>query len=393
MNRDIRLIMWALLLWGVGEGLFYHIQTLYIEQLGAHPVQIGGLLSAMSVASAITLIPAGMLSDRLPRKQVMIGGWIVGLGGVLLIGMARTWQGLIPGLLIYSFSSYCVPVINAYLAHAVSGRDLERTLTTVFAGFALGGIISPMIGGWLAAVWTMRAVYFVSAGIFFLSTLVVSFVSPQPVTRSGQGRLRLGWQEHWRGHCWPIREWRFLAFIGLVGLIFGAMYVGFPLAPNFLADVRGWDVTCIGMLGSLQALGTTTLNLWLGRLGNGGRLQGLLVGQALVWCSACLLVISGAFPALAAAYLLRGAYQGCRSLAQARAVGFGREEERGLVLGITETMIAIAQMTAPYIAGWLYAGNPAWPLWVSLGLIPLAAGMYVGVMPRLMAGNRRWEGT
>ena len=386
MNRDTRLIMWALLLWGVGEGLFYHIQTLYIEQLGADPVQIGGLLSAMSVASAITFIPAGILSDRLPRKRVMIGGWIAGWGGIMLVGMARTWQGLIPGLILYSLSAYCVPVINTYLAHAASGRELEKTLTTVFAGFAVGGIISPMVGGWLAAAWTMRVVYFVSAGLFALSTLVVSFVSPQPVTRNEPSDRHPGHPGHPR-HWRPIRERHFLAFIGLIGLIFEAMYIGFPLAPNFLADVRGWDVTRIGILGSVQALGTTMLNLWLGRLGNGGRPRGLLVGQVLVWCSACLLVVSGAFPVLTAAYLLRGAYQGCRSLAQARAAGFGREEERGLVLGITETVIAVAQVTAPYIAGWLYAGNPAWPLWASLGLIPPAIGLYVGVMPRLTAGD------
>ena len=59
MNRDTRLIALAFLLWGVGEGLFLHVQPLYIRQLGANPVQIGGLLSAMSVVSAVSFLPAG----------------------------------------------------------------------------------------------------------------------------------------------------------------------------------------------------------------------------------------------------------------------------------------------------------------------------------------------
>lgn len=62
------------------------------------------------------------------------------------------------------------------------------------------------------------------------------------------------------------------------------------------------------------------------------------------------------------AYVLCGAYQGCRSLAQARASMLGREGERGLLLGAAETVIASAQIVVPYLAGWLYVGNPALPL-------------------------------
>lgn len=381
MNRDTRLVALALLLWGFGEGLFLYIQPLYIEQLGANPVQIGGLLSAMSVMSAVSFLPGGALADRLPRKWVMWGGWVLGLVAVLLVGSARTWQGLIPGLLLFSFSAYCMPVINAYLAHAVDGRDLERTFTTVFAGYAAGGVISPAVGGWLAEVTTMRTVYFAAAAFFALSMLVVLWVSPQPVSsRVERGR-------RYRSLLTP----RFLRFMALVWLAFVAMYLGFPLASNFLADVRGWDVARIGTLGSFQALGMMLLILVLGRLGSGGHGQeagpsrgarGLVVGQVLVWGSMLLLLLTGAFPVLALAYLLRGAYQGCRSLAQARATTLGGETERGLLLGATETIIAIAQVVAPYVAGWLYVGDPAYPFVASLALIPVALLLVVIGLPR-----------
>ncbi len=362
MNRDTRLVAAALLLWGFGEGLFLYIQPVYIEELGANPVQIGGLLAAMSVVSALTFVPAGMLSDRLPRKWVMWGGWVLGLTGAILAGLARTWRGLIPGLLIYSFSAYCMPVINAYLAHAVGGRNLERTFTTVFASYAAGGLISPSVGGWLAQATTMRAVYFAAAALFTLSALTVLHVSPQPVP--SRERRTQPWRVLLNGH--------FLPFAGLAWLMFVAMYLGFPLAPNFLADVRGWNVGRIGALGSCQALGMMLLTLLLGRLGDGHRVRGLVTGQVLVWSSTLLLLLTGAFPALALAYLLRGAYQGCRSLTQARATVLGGEAERGLLLGTTEMTIAAAQVVAPYLAGWLYATDPTWPWLVSLALIPIA---------------------
>jgi len=372
MNRDIKLVGLALFLWGFGEGLFFYVQPLYIEQLGATPVQIGGLLSIANVVRAATYLPAGLLADSVPRKWVMTGGWITGLLGVLLVGLARSWQGLIPGLLIYALSAYCIPVINAYLAHAVGGRGLARAFTTVFAGFAAGGVISPTIGGWLVEVTTMRTVYFVSALLFAISTFAVVHVSPQPVpTRTEEDR---------RWHS--LLNSGFLRFAAFTGLVFIAMYLAFPLAPNFLQDVGEWRVARIGMLGSFQALGTALLNPLLGRLGDPdrgsgsepkgpiGAAGGLVVGSGLVWGSALMLLVSRGFPMLAAAFLLRGAYQGCRSLTQARATGLAGEADRGLLLGATETLIAIAQVVAPYVAGWLYAGNPTYPFLSSLLLIP-----------------------
>jgi MFS family permease len=396
MNRDTRLITLALLLWGFGEGLFFHIQPLYIEELGADPVQIGGLLSIVAVVRAATLLPAGILADRVPRKWLMIGGWITGLVGVLLVGLARSWQGLLPGLLIYAFSAYCIPVINAYLACAVGGRNLARTFTTVFGGYAAGSVISPAVGGWLAEATTTRMVYFASALLFAVSMLAVVQVSPQPVpTRAAQSR-------RWR----TLLNGRFLRFAASVCVTFVAMYVSFPLASNFLKDVGGWTIARIGTLGSFQALGATFLNPLLGRLSDETRQNtppdscgesliwkkarwsplpgtpGLVVGQALVWSSALILLLAGTFPLLAIAYLLRGTYQVCRSLTQAQATALASEADRGLLLGATETIIAAAQIVAPYAAGWLYAGNPTYPLVASLILIP-AVLLLAFVGPRL----------
>ena len=79
--------------------------------------------------------------------------------------------------------------------------------------------------------------------------------------------------------------------------------------------------------------------------------------------------------------MLLGAYQGCRSLTQARATRLGLEGERGLLLGATETIIASAQIVAPFLAGWLYANDPALPFQVSLIAIPVALALGVVGLP------------
>jgi hypothetical protein len=125
----------------------------------------------------------------------------------------------------------------------------------------------------------------------------------------------------------------------------------------------------------------TVFGLALGRIPHGRRPWGLVVGQGLVWLSALILSSTGSLAAVGFAFLLRGAYQGCRSLTQARSSRLGKEGARGLLLGAAETTIASAEIVAPYIAGWLYAANPTRPLHASLVLIPLALVLSVVALP------------
>jgi hypothetical protein len=173
------------------------------------------------------------------------------------------------------------------------------------------------------------------------------------------------------------------------------MYLGFPLASNFLRNAGGWTIARIGMLGSFQALGAALLNPLLGRMGKGTEqetipdagskphtqrktrrfppvdIPGLAVGQTLVWISVLILLLAGSFPLLALAYLLRGTYQVCCSLTRAQATTLASEANRGLLLGATETIIAASQIVAPYAAGWLYASHPTYPFVASLILLPI----------------------
>lgn len=362
LNRDARLIALSLFLWGFGGGLFAYIQPLYMERLGAGPIQIGGLFSAASLVTTLGYVPVGAVADRLPRKWVMLVGWVIALVAVLWIGLARTWRELVPGFLLYYFTAAFWPVVTAYLADAVQGRDVGRTLATVFAAYAAGGLFAPAAGGWLAEVGAMRTVYFAATAVFVLSTLVLLWLSPQPA------RSRVERKQRWGQR---LLSGRFLRFAAVTWFVFAAMRLMFPLAPNFLVDVWDYDMARVGALGSFEALGLTLSNLLLGRLDDGRRARGLVIGQTLVWTSALLLLLTGAFPALALAFLLRGAYQGCRTLARAHAIAVGSEVEHGLLQGATETAISVAQIVTAYVAGWLYICAPTWPVVASLALIPL----------------------
>jgi len=77
-HRDLYLVTFSLLIWGIGEGLFYIFQPLYIQQLGADPIMIGTVLGINAVGMTLSQIPSGYLA---PRRQAS--------GDVVFVGDGR----------------------------------------------------------------------------------------------------------------------------------------------------------------------------------------------------------------------------------------------------------------------------------------------------------------
>ena len=50
MINDFTLLIFSLITWGVGESAFMYFQPLYLQELGASPLVIGGILGSMGLA-------------------------------------------------------------------------------------------------------------------------------------------------------------------------------------------------------------------------------------------------------------------------------------------------------------------------------------------------------
>ena len=357
LSRDNRLILISLFLWGSGEGLWIYIQPLYIKRLGASPVQIGLVLSIAALAMMVTFIPAGFLADRYSRRKTMLGGYLLGALAMVFLALAQNWQQSILGFLLYYASAYCMPIINSYVAHAGAGQELNRVFTVVFSGYSLGLTLSPTLGGWLGEGLGLRSVFWISALFFASATCVVFFVTEQPaISRS----VSLDY----RG---LLSNRSFLLLSVLFFLLFLTLYLGQPLAPNYLEEVLGLDLRWLGLFGSAHSLGAVLLALWLGRLGGG---WGLILAQGLVFLSFVLLLQAPLLPLLVVSFFLRGAFTASRSLSSALVGKVAREGSLGLAFGILSTVNSLALVVAPYLAGRLYAMRPDLPFLASIASIP-----------------------
>ncbi len=368
LGRDNLLILVSMLLWGSGEGLWYYVQPLYIKSLGADSLEIGLVMSLGPVLMVLGFVPVGIVADRYGRKRVMLGGSLMGVLSVVLLALAQDWRQSIPGFLLYFGSGCCLPAIQSYIAHASEGRNLNRTFSLVYAAFALGLIVFPTVGGWLAEAGGFALPLILAAVFYVASTVMIVFVDEQPITRSARGT---GFED-------VLSNKRLVSISALSVVVFLALYLGQPFAPNYLQEVVGIDLSWIGFMGSAHALGATVLGVALGRLSEG--IAGFILGQALVGVSLILMLNTRAMPLLFVAFFLRGAYNACRALALGLAGKVVGETNAGLAYGMLNSAIGTSMVLAPYVAARLYTARNDLPFLVAAGLIVVAMAVSTAVL-------------
>src|SRR5665648_1090873 len=104
MNPALILVSISLFTWGIGEGMFWYFQPIYLHQLGANTMTIAGVFSAFGVAMMVVHIPAGYLSDKIGRRPLIWAAWFFGLVSAWCMALAGNLQVFIIGMVMYAVS-------------------------------------------------------------------------------------------------------------------------------------------------------------------------------------------------------------------------------------------------------------------------------------------------
>jgi MFS family permease len=369
MDRALRWLGAALFLWGVGESMFLLFQPIYLQDLGAGPIEIGVILGAFGAAMTLTHIPAGHLSDRLGRRPMLIAAWLVGLCSTLVMAFAPSLAVFVVGLLFYGFTAFVASPLDSYTTAARGKWSVARAITFVSMMFNAGAIIGPIIGGRIADHFGFRSVYLAAAGIFVLSSMTIFKISPQA-------------RDHHDPENPPaslMRNTRYLGFLVVFFFVAVAAYVPQPLSSNYLKNQQGFSLSTIGELIAIAYLGNTLLNLLLGQLE--ARL-GFLLGQIAVAGFATLLWRGLGFGWFAVGYFLLGGYRALRGLGVAQVRAFVHGSQMGLAYGVAETLGSMSTLLAPPLAGYLYSQDPVLMYPVGLALIGVAVIITLAFVPR-----------
>ncbi len=170
---------------------------------------------------------------------------------------------------------------------------------------------------------------------------------------------------------------RYAQYLLLTFFVMFGLYLPQPLTPNYLQNLRGVGLVVMGQLISMRSLGVVAFNIVLGHFN--ARL-GYLLAQVCMGLFAALIWLGAGLPAYMAGYLLMGSYITARGLVLAQGRTLVHAPNMGIAYGSLETVMSLAIVLGPPLAGYLYSINPNLIYSTSLALIGAGSGRQSGIL-------------
>jgi len=358
MKRDLFLVAFAMATWGLGEGIFRYFEPLYLQELGADMIAIGGILGFIGFAMASAHIPAGYISDRMGRRPMIFLAWIIGTIAAFLMAFAPNLISFVIGAALYHMTAFVSAPLYSYVTAARGKLSVSRTITLISASFSFGEILGPLLGGWIGENYGLQRNFIVATGFFIISTAMILMIRSQPVEKDVDLSRFSGFN--------ALRTKSFKQFSVIIFLAMFCMYLPQPLSQNFLQNERGLDLVQIGILLSVSSVGIVFIELVLGQI---NARKGFLISHIAIAIFSLLLWRGNNFLLFMIAYFLMGSYRTARSLSTAQSRFLVKANNMGLAYGVLETIMAISAILAPPLSGLLYSYNPSLIYTSSLPLI------------------------
>ena len=404
----------------LGLTIMLPLLPFYAEHFGASPTVVGVLVSTYALCQLVAGPVLGQLSDRIGRKPVLMASQIGTFTGFLVLAFAPNLLVVFLGRIIDGLTAGNLSIAQAYIADVTAPKDRARAFAIIGIAFGIGFLIGPGASGYLTNHFGYEVPILCAAALSMMSILGTLFLLPatpvvpedEPASRPyGAGEMAANAQQEMEAPVAPggkrlkVLDWG--TYIGyfrrpvLGGLLlefflftfaFATFTAGFAL---FAERRYSWHGAPFGP----KEVGYIFMySGFLGIIVQGAMRQGALVkgfGEV-------RLVTMGFFFG-AAGYALLGVSHGIASLLFAAGLSsFGTgvlrpaltslitqqvgRSEQGVVLGLNQSLLSVAQIIGPAIAGALIDSGrlSLWAFWAG-------AIMAVALLLNLRAREGRAE--
>jgi MFS family permease len=366
------------------------VLPLFAAHLGAGPAEVGAVAAVSAFTGVLLSLPAGLLSDRLGRRTLLLlAALVFASAPVLYLLVSRVWQlGLVRfyhGLATAVFVPVALALVGD-LFPAARGEKMGWFSTATL----LGRFLAPLAGGGLLTWFALdpaagyRAVYLL-CGLTGLGVLGLALALPRAAETGGQA---LPWAQVRAGLRLIVSDRRILATCATeAGVLFA--YGTFEVFLPLYAVSIGLGAWQIGVFLASQVITLALTKPMLGRFSDRhGRPPQILAGCL---CGALGIAL---FPWLAsfAALLLLSIWFGLglsvvTSASSALVADLSHDQGRGSAMGLLGSIMDIGHSSGPLLGGlaaaWLGLASP---FWLAAGVIGLCALIFSWVMRRGWSG-------
>jgi MFS family permease len=374
----------------LGLTIMLPLLPFYAEQFGASPSVVGLLVSTYALCQLVAGPVLGQLSDRAGRKPVLTVSQMGTFVGFLVLAWAPNLFFVFLARIIDGLTAGNLSIAQAYIADVTTPKERARAFALIGIAFGIGFLVGPGASGYLANHFGYHVPILCAAGLSLLSILGTTFLLPAippqpegmlaappeveaPVAPGGK-RLRVfDWGTYLQYFRRPILGGYLIEFF-LFMFAFATFTSGFAL---FAERRFSWHGAPFGP----KEVGYVFMySGFLGIFVQGAMRQGALVRRL----GEVRLVTLG-FLSAAVGYVLLGfSFSIAFLLLAASLSSFGTgilrpaltslitqqvsRSEQGVVLGLTQSLLSVAQIIGPAIAGALIdAGHlTAWALWAAV---------------------------
>jgi MFS family permease len=155
LNRNIVLLLSAIVLIGAGEETWMRFVPKYLEVLGASVFAIGLFDAVKTLLGAVYAYPGGVAADRLGHQRALMAFTIASLCGYGVVLAVPTWAGLIVGMFLFlAWTNLSLPatfsMVGTHLpvskqAMGIGVQSLIRRIPVII-GPVVGGVLLDAFG-------------------------------------------------------------------------------------------------------------------------------------------------------------------------------------------------------------------------------------------------------
>jgi len=378
----------------LGLTIMLPLLPFYAEHFGASPTVVGLLVSTYALCQLLAGPVLGQISDHVGRKPVLLASQVGTFAGFLVLAYAPSLFFVFLGRVIDGLTAGNLSIAQAYIADVTAPKERARAFAVIGIAFGIGFLVGPGLSGYLSAHYGFHVPILCAAGLSLTSILGTTFLLPavpprpegeRPAAPIGQQeedapvapggtRLRLfdwgTYAQYFRrpvlgGLLWEffLFTFAFASFTGGFALFAERRYAWHGVA--FGPKQVGYVFTYAGLLG-IVVQGSLRSG-WPVRVF--GEVRLVTFGFAAAAAGYTILGLSHAVPTLliAATFssLGNGLIRPALTSLITQQVGRG---EQGVVLGLNQSLMSIAQIVGPAIAGALIDRGwlSTWAFWTAL---------------------------